>query len=71
MGGARITNLGTPTAGTDAATRAYVDLLEATVIALQSQVNTLETDLNALEAAVAALTTRVDDHEADYPPLGL
>jgi len=62
MGGDPITNLGAPSAATDAATRAYVDALEATVVALTARVS-------ALEAAVAALTTRVDDHEADYPPL--
>ena len=54
MGGAPITNLGAPTAGTDAATLQQVLDLQATVAALQTQVNNLSDALDALTARVDA-----------------
>jgi len=63
MGSASISNLTMPSApgaGTDAANRAYVDLLEATVAALTTRVSDLE-------AAMIALEARVSTHETNYP----
>jgi hypothetical protein len=49
MGGSPITNLGTPAADTDAATRAYVDALLITISDLQDQIDDLETRISDLE----------------------
>jgi len=64
MGGARITNLGTPTAGTDAATMDYVDALQATVTALQGLVTTLQGQVSALQGQVSTLQSQAADFES-------
>ena len=43
MGPTRITNVGTPTASTDAATKTYIDNLQTTIASLTSIVNKLLT----------------------------
>jgi Leucine-rich repeat (LRR) protein len=67
MDGAIITNVGTPTNDADAATKAYVDLLEARVAALETSVGTLQGQVATLITDLAALTARVTTHEVNYP----
>jgi hypothetical protein len=64
MGSARITNLGAPTTATDAVNRAYIDVLEARIVALetavgilQSQVSTLQGQATDFESRISALET--------------
>jgi hypothetical protein len=63
MESARITNLGAPTAATDAATRAYVDALEARVAALETAVGTLQGQVTTLQGQVSTLQTQAIDFE--------
>lgn len=59
MGGNRITNVGAPTNGTDAATKAYVDSLVGSSSTLNTTVSTHTTQIAALQTTVSTHTTEI------------
>lgn len=59
MGGNRVTNVGAPTSGTDAATKAYVDNLVGSGSALNTTVSTHTTQIAALQTTVSTHTTEI------------
>ena len=59
MGGNRITNVGAPTNGTDAATKAYVDSLVGSGSTLNTTVSTHTTQIAALQTTVSTHTTEI------------
>lgn len=59
MGGNRITNVGAPTNGTDAATKAYVDSLVGSGSSLNTTVSTHTTQIAALQTTVSTHTTEI------------
>ncbi len=59
MGGNRITNVGAPTNGTDATTKAYVDSLVGSGSSLNTTVSTHTTQIAALQTTVSTHTTEI------------